>query len=382
MKKPRKICVVTGSRADYGLLYWPMKKIEEHPLFELQLVITGMHLSPIFGNTAGIIEMDGFQISGRVEMLLSGDTHVSISKSVGLGIISFAEMFEKLNPDIVMILGDRFEIMSAVQAALFAKIPVAHLCGGDVTEGAFDEAIRHSISKMAHIHFPTNSDAAKRLKKMGENPKNVHVVGSPGIDRIKRLSFLDRDSLFKKLEFKAKNKNALVVFHPTTLETGDPLSEINELIKSLDSFSEEIGLIITGSNADTTGQHINKLLSEFAERKQNTKFFMSLGSELFLNTLNQMDVIIGNSSSGLYEAPTLGVPAVNIGDRQKGRLKASSVYDCEPRKDSITNAIKNCLDIEQLSTDYPYGNGNTAEKIVEVLLEIENCDELLKKPFF
>lgn len=378
----RKICVVTGSRADYGLLYWLMRLIGEDGDFELQVVVTGMHLSPAFGETWRQIEVDGFSIASKVEMLLAGDSPTAIAKSVGLGVVGFADAYDHLRPDLLMVLGDRFEILAAVQAALFARIPVAHLCGGDVTEGAFDESIRHAITKMAHIHFPTNADAARRLVTMGESPEHVYTVGSSGLDRIRRMTFMAREVFFDTLGATPRARNLLVVFHTATLENSDPLLQVEELLAALDTLGPEVGLLMTGANADTAGQRINARLKDFAEKNSNASFRMSLGSELFINALQKVDAIVGNSSSGLYEAPYFGIPTVNIGDRQKGRLRAASVTDCMPERQAIRAAIENALTRGRQPTVNPYGEGHAADLIVEKLRRIPDFGALIRKPFF
>lgn len=377
----RKICVVTGSRADYGLLYWPMRLLAADPNFEIQVVATGMHLSPAFGETWRQIESDGFPIAARVEMLLSGDSPVSVAKSVGVGVIGFADVIDHLEPDLMLVLGDRFEIFAAVQAALFARVPVAHLCGGDVTEGAFDESIRHAITKMAHLHFPSNAQAAGRLATMGENPAHVHAVGSPGLDRIRRMDFLARDRFFEAVSLAPRSRNLLVAFHPTTLDTLSTLDQVEELVVALASLGPDTGLIITGANADTEGQRLNGRLREFADSREAAIFRMSLGSELFLNALRQADAIVGNSSSGLYEAPYFGTPTVNIGDRQKGRLRARSVIDCATARQSIRAAIVEAMARGRHAVGNPYGNGHAAEAILAMLKCVPDFGALLHKPF-
>lgn len=378
----RRICAVTGSRADYGLLYWPMRLIAEAEEFELQVVATGMHLSPAFGETWRQIREDGFPIDAKVEMLLSGDTGVAIAKSVGLGIIGFADALEKLQPDLMLILGDRFEILAAAQAALFAKVPVAHLCGGDVTEGAFDESIRHAITKMSHLHFPTNAGAAARLIAMGENPDHIHVVGSSGLDRIRRMPFMRREDFFDAIGLAPRSHNLMVALHPTTLESSSALDQAEELITSLDSLGPDVGLLITGANADTEGQRLNERLKAFADARTNAVFRTSLGSELFLNAMRQVDAVVGNSSSGLYEAPWFGTPAVNIGDRQKGRLRAKSVFDSPFDSRSIAAAIKQALACGRFPQDNLYGSGYAAEDIVAQLKQIDDFKALVRKPFY
>jgi UDP-hydrolysing UDP-N-acetyl-D-glucosamine 2-epimerase len=379
---PRKICVVTGSRADYGLLYWPMRLIAEDEAFELQVVVTGMHLSPAFGETWRQVEADGFKIAAKVEMLLAGDSAVAVTKSVGLGVVGFADVFDRLGPDMLMVLGDSFEILAAAQAALIARIPVAHVCGGDVTEGAFDESIRHAVAKMAHVHFPSNADAAARLLAMGENPEHVCTVGSPGVDRIRRMTFMARDTFFDALGVIPRAKNLLVAFHPATLDSDDPLAQLDEVLAALETLGPEIGLLITGSNADTAGQRINARLQAFADSLSGALFRPSLGSDLFINALQHVDAVVGNSSSGLYEAPSFGIPTVNIGDRQKGRLSGDSVIDCLPERHAVQKALERALVRGRKPTVNPYGDGHAAEAILNKLHQIEDFRALVRKPFF
>ena len=378
---PRRICVVTGSRADYGLLYWPMRMLRDDPAFELQLVVTGMHLAQEFGSTVEAIEADGFSVSARVDMLLSGDTPVAVTKSVGLGVVGFADALERLRPDWMLVLGDRFEILAAVQAALFARIPVAHLCGGDVTEGAFDEAIRHAITKMAHLHFATNSAAERRLLQMGERRESVHNVGSTGLDRIRRMDWMERPAVFDAIGLEPRRRNLLVTFHPITLDDRASVEQLEALLEALDGFGDDTGLILTGPNADTEGRSMTARLEDFAEGHDNAVFRMSLGQELYLNTLAQVEAVIGNSSSGLYEAPSFKIPTVNIGDRQKGRLSAASVVDCEPESGAITDAIDEALQRDCSDVINPYGDGDSSARIIAVLKSIDDPASLVRKSF-
>lgn len=377
----RKICVVTGSRADYGLLYWPMRLLADSADFELQIVVTGMHLSPAFGETWRQIGQDGFAISARVDMLLAGDSAGSVTRSVGLGVIGFADVIDRLQPDLMMVLGDRFEILAAVQAALFAKLPVAHICGGDVTEGAFDESIRHAITKMSHLHFPTNRQAAMRLAAMGEDDTHIFVVGNPGLDRVRRMDFMLSETFFRAVGLQPRQRNLLVVFHPATLDASGTLGQLDELMAALDDLGDDVGLIVTGSNADTEGLQMSARLREFSEARSNAVFRMSLGSELFLNALRHVDVVVGNSSSGLYEAPSFGTPAVNIGDRQKGRLRAASVIDCEPQRGAVGEAIAAAFRHGRRQVENPYGDGHAAEAILDALRRVPDYGALLRKPF-
>ncbi len=382
----RKICVVTGSRAEYGLLYWLMKEIQADPGLELQLVVTGMHLSPEFGSTYQVIEEDGFVIDAKVEMLLSSDTPVGIAKSIGLGTIGIADALARLKPEILVLLGDRYEILAAAQAALVARIPVAHIAGGDTTEGAFDEAIRHSITKMSHLHFVTNQDAARRVRQLGENPAHVFNVGSPGLDNLTRLKLLSRQELERDLDFSFKKRNLLVTFHPVTLETQSAEVQFQALLSALDGLGGDVGLIFTKPNADTDGRAIIRRMDSYVTTHANARAYVSLGQLRYLSVMSQVDAVVGNSSSGLYEAPSLGKPTVNIGDRQKGRLQATSIINCAPTVDEIGKALARTLASEgsvmAKSAVNPYGDGHSSVRIKDGLKNIAEPEALLKKHFF
>lgn len=378
----RKICVITGSRSEYGLLYWLMKEIQEDPNLQLQVIATGTHLSPEFGLTYKEIETDGFVIHAKVEMLVSSDTPVGISKSMGLGLIGFADAFSDLKPDMLVLLGDRFEILSAAQAALVARIPIAHIAGGDVTEGAFDEAIRHSITKMAHLHFVTNEISFRRVCQLGENPAHIFNVGSPGIDYIKNMKTLDRWTIEKLLSFHFEEKNVLVTFHPVTLDEESSGKQFEELLRALASFGPTMGILITMPNADVGRGSISSQVDDFVATHPNAKAYTSLGQILYLSIMAQVDAVVGNSSSGLYEAPSFKKPTVNIGDRQKGRLMANSVICCEPDSKSISNAISEALKKDCSNTLNPYGDGNSSRRIKNSLKNLEDPSSLLKKKFF
>lgn len=384
-----RIAVVSGSRADYGLLYSVMQAINDEPLFELLTVVTGMHLSPEFGNTYNTITADGFRIDAKVDCLLSGDSAAATAKSTGLGVIGFADVLPGLAPDLLLVLGDRFEIFAAVQTALILNIPVAHIAGGDTTEGAFDESLRHSISKMSHLHFATNSVAAERLKQMGENPEHVFSVGSPGIDLIKHTPLLSKTEFASRLNIPMRDRMFLVTFHPTTLDgsfdTVVVEQQCNELLAALDHYSADSCVLITKANADTGGRHINRLLQDYADRRNNAMIVSSMGQQLYYSAIAYADVMIGNSSSGLYESPTFKTPTVNIGDRQKGRLRADSVVDCEISKNEIINAINTALTLDCRNTVNPYGDGQATEKILAILRQYhpkERLRGLLKKHFY
>jgi UDP-hydrolysing UDP-N-acetyl-D-glucosamine 2-epimerase len=378
----KTICVVTGSRAEYGLLYWVMKEIAADPDLQLQVAVTGMHLAPQFGLTFRAIEADGFTIDAKVDMQLSSDTPAGIAKSIGRGVIGFADAFEQLQPDMILVLGDRYEILAAAQVALVMRIPIAHIAGGDTTEGAFDEAIRHSITKMSHLHFVTNEDAARRVRQLGENPDHIFDVGSPGLDFIRQMTPMDRTALEASLDFKLREKNILVTFHPVTLDTESAATQFQALLDALDRLGPDLGIVFTKPNADTDGTAIVALIDDYVAHHSNARAFTSLGQVRYLSLMAQVDVVAGNSSSGLYEAPSFGIPAVNIGDRQRGRLQAASVINCAAAESEIFYALKAALVADFSGVVNPYGDGHTAVRIRDVLKQCGDPKTLLKKHFF
>ena len=378
----RKIAVVTGSRAEYGLLYWVLHDLRAAPGIELQLIATGMHLSPEFGLTVKEIERDGFLIARRVEMLLSSDTPGGVAKSIGLGVIGMSDALEQLRPDVVLVLGDRFEILAAVQACLVHNIPVAHIAGGDTTEGAFDESIRHAITKMSHIHFVTNELSAKRVRQLGEDPRYVHVVGNPGLDHLVRLKLLDRKALGESLGAPLAKRNLLITFHPVTLEPGESERQFGELLAALDTLGDDTALWFTRPNGDTGGRALSATLDAWATpRAGRAHVHSSLGQLRYLSLMAQVDAVVGNSSSGLYEAPSFRVPTVNIGDRQRGRLSTVSVVNCVPKREAIEAAIARALTLDCSAVVSPYGDGHAATRIVAALRELPPRADLLKKHF-
>ena len=377
----RKICVVTGSRADYGLLEPVMALLSGDPRFDLQVVVTGMHLSPEFGYTVSVIEDDGYEIADRVESLISGDSPVAIAKSIGLGLIGFADVFQRLKPHWLLILGDRYETFSAAQAAMVANIPIAHIGGGDSTEGAFDEAIRHCITKMSHLHFVTNELSARRVRQLGEDPTTIHVVGSPGIDAIHQMKLMDRESLEKDLGISFKKRNLLITHHPVTLSPSGSAHELEALLSALDNFGDEIGLFFTKANADTFGRTIDRVVEDWVSTRSNAVVFTSLGQLRYLSLMNEVDVVVGNSSSGLYEAPSLHTPTVNIGDRQRGRLSAASVIHCEPEPRAIYEAINKAFELDVSEVENPYGAGHATPRMIEAIAAVNDPKTLLKKRF-
>ncbi|WP_141046795.1 UDP-N-acetylglucosamine 2-epimerase [Aliarcobacter cryaerophilus] len=380
----KKVCVVTGTRAEYGLLYWLLKEIEADKELELQLIATGMHLSPEFGLTYKEIEKE-FKINKKIEMLLSSDTSVGISKSMGLAQISFAESYDELKPDIVIVLGDRYEIFSATSAAMIARIPIAHIHGGEKTEGAFDESIRHSITKMSHLHFTATEEYKNRVIQLGEHPSRVFNVGGMGIENIKRLKLLSKDEFEKSIEFKLNSKNILVTFHPVTLENSTAKEQFQQLLDAIDEL-EDTNIIFTKANSDTDGRVINQMIDEYVTKNfQKSVQFTSLGQLRYLSALQYVDAVVGNSSSGLAEAPSFRIGTINIGDRQKGRIKASSVIDCEANKNSIVKVFAKLYSKEfqnsLINVKNPYGDGYASKRIVEILKNVD-LKNILKKSFY
>lgn len=380
----RKICVVTGTRAEYGLLRWVMQGIKDDPELTLQVIAAGMHLSPEFGLTYREIEKDGFQIDRKVEMLTSSDTPVGIAKSMGLGLIGFADALNELSPDLIVVLGDRFEIFAAVAAALVARIPVAHLHGGEATEGSIDEAIRHSITKMSHLHFVAAEEYRQRVIQLGEQPERVFLVGGLGVDNIKRLKLLDRAELEASLDFKLGQKNLLITFHPVTLERATAVDQMEELLATLAAL-KNTQLIFTMPNADTDGRALVKMVQQFVAQHHNARAYTSLGQLRYLSCIAQVDGVVGNSSSGLAEVPSFKKGAINIGDRQRGRLQATSVINCEPTRQSIEGALKRLYSADfQASLSQvlnPYGEGGATEKII-ASIKSARLEDLLKKRFY
>ena len=383
--QPRRICVVTGSRAEYGLLQGLIKEIQDAQDLELQLVVAGMHLSPEFGLTYREIEKDGFEIDRKVDMGLTSDTSVGIANSIGLGTIGFGEAFHALKPDLLVLLGDRFELLAAASAALVALIPIAHIHGGELTEGAYDDAIRHSITKMAHLHFTASEVYSSRVIQLGEQPKKVFCVGALGIDNIVRLPLLKKDEVEKYIGLSLKGKSLLVTWHPETLNPKSTYEEFQNLLDVLQNY-ESINIVFTKSNADNDGSRINQMIDEFVLKyPENAVVHTSLGQLRYLSTLKYVSGVVGNSSSGIIEAPSLQKGTVNIGNRQLGRLRAASVIDCRPDVQSIKNALDTLFSSQFQSSlpkvSSPYGGSDVARKIACIL---KNCslDGIVRKRFF
>lgn len=359
-----------------------MQGIKDDPALCLQIVATGMHLSPEFGLTYRDIERDGFVIDRKLEVLLSSDSPVGVTKSVGLGTLAFADAFADLRPDVVVLLGDRFESLSAATAAMIARVPIAHLHGGEITEGAFDDAIRHTITKMAHLHFVAAEDYRRRVIQLGEAPERVFLCGGLGVDVIKRTPLLGREALEDLLDFRFGERNLLVTFHPVTLEADAGTGQMAELLAALDAL-QDTRVIITLPNADTGGREMIRMIEAFTATHPKVKAFTSLGQQRYLSCIAQVDAVVGNSSSGLSEAPSFGKGTVNIGDRQQGRLKAASVIDCEPARAAILTALNKLYSPAFKATlkdvRNPYGEGGASEMIVEVLKEFDARGSIRKR---
>ena len=380
----KKICIVTGSRAEYGLLYWLIKEINLDQDFELQLIVTGMHLSSEFGLTYKEIEKE-FRINKKIDIKIASDTSLDISRSMSIAQTSFSKTYNEMKPDIIIILGDRYEIFSAVSSAMISKIPIAHLHGGEATEGLIDEAIRHCITKMSHLHFTATEKYSRRVIQLGEKPTRVFNVGGVGIENIKRLKLLSKEALEKSINFKLNIKNILVTFHPVTLEDKTSKKQFQELLESIDGL-KDTNIIFTKANSDTDGKIINHMIDQYTKKNfYKSMSAASLGQINYLSTLKYVDFMIGNSSSGLLEAPSFNIGTINIGDRQNGRIKSESVVDCLPNKKSIKRAIKiiysNKFQNLLKNVKNPYGNGCASQKIVKVLKTVK-LDNILKKTFF
>lgn len=381
----KRVCVFTATRAEYGLLYWTLRELESAADFELRLLVTGMHLSPEFGETAAQIERDGFQIDERIESLLSSDTAVGVAKSMGLCTLGCADALARLKPDALLLLGDRFEVLAAAQAALVAGIPIVHIHGGEVTEGAYDDAVRHAVTKMAALHFTSAEPFRRRVIQLGENPAAVVVSGAPGLDHLSRTALLDRPALERELGFELGENSCLVTYHPETRALGRNAERFGELLSALDRFPH-LRCVITYPNADNEGRRLIQMLEAFAAaRPERVLARKSLGQLRYLSLLKHARLVIGNSSSGLIEAPSFGLPTINIGERQRGRPLADSVICCPPSADAIALAMERGQEPafrERARTcKNPYGQGQAAQIIVETLRRVD-LPSLQRKGFY
>jgi UDP-N-acetylglucosamine 2-epimerase (non-hydrolysing)/GDP/UDP-N,N'-diacetylbacillosamine 2-epimerase (hydrolysing) len=381
----RRVCVVTGSRAEYGLLSSLMTAIHADTDMQLQIIATNMHLSPEFGLTYQEIEADGFHIDKKVQMLLSSDTANATTKSVGLATIGFADAYEDLKPDIIVVLGDRYEILAAVSAALFYKIPVAHLHGGEITEGAYDDSIRHAITKMSHLHFTSTEEYRKRVIQLGEQPDRAFNVGAIGVENIKKTPLLSRRELEENIGFSLGNKSVLVTYHPVTLENATAKQQVENLLEALERLYD-YKIIFTYPNSDTGGLMIINLINQFVKKHDEQAIaYTSLGKVRYLSALQYVSAVIGNSSSGIIEVPSLGIPVLNIGNRQKGRISAESVIHCGTTKEEIEKGLGTIFS-EQITKRAkqernPYDKEGTIEAIHCVLKEYP-LDNLVQKSFY
>ncbi|MEJ5864138.1 UDP-N-acetylglucosamine 2-epimerase [Pseudomonas farsensis] len=371
----KTIAVFTGTRAEYGLLYWLMKEIKASEDLVLQVVVSGMHLSPEFGETWRMIEADGFEIDAKVEMLLSSDTDIGVVKSMGLGLLGFADALGRLRPDCLVVLGDRFEALAITQAALVMRIPVAHLHGGEITEGAYDDAMRHAISKMADIHLVAAEPYRQRVIQLGEAPQRVFNVGAIGLDHVRRTARMGIEALRESLSFNLQQPFILVTYHPVTMADEGPIESFTALLEALDAFPE-YQVILTYPNADNGGRAIIPLLEAYAQRQPMRVLAVpSLGFKRYLSVVALAAAVLGNSSSGIIEVPSFGVPTVNIGVRQKGRLAAQSVLHCVPERAAIKAALGRALEHEFAKAcrgvDNPYGQGDAAAQITRILRDVD-----------
>jgi UDP-hydrolysing UDP-N-acetyl-D-glucosamine 2-epimerase len=384
----RKICVVTTSRADYGLLFYLLREIQADPDLQLLIIATGMHLSPEFGLTASDIERDGFRLDKKVEMLLSADSETAIVKSIGLGMVGFADALGSLKPDILVLLGDRFELLAPAAAALHLRIPIAHIHGGETSQGAVDESTRHAITKMACLHFAATELYRKRVVQMGEDPGRVYNFGAPGLDYVHRQKLLSRNQLAAQLGLDLNATTAIVTYHSVTLESRSSLEQIEGLLAALRRSG--IAAVFTKANADANGRIINQTVARFCDSNQTKyRLFDNLGQKIYLSCLKHLDLMIGNSSSGLTEAPSFRLPVVNIGDRQKGRIKAANIIDTGYGAREILKDIRKACssvfkkNLANLKNPYdPFGDGKTSFRIKETLKKTVINRDFLQKKFF
>ena len=379
----RIVTVITVGRSDYSILFPVLRKIDDDPQLGLRLIVSGMHLSPEFGLTVGEIEADGFHVSERIETLLSADTPQSIAKAIGLGAIGFSQAFSRSRPEILVVLGDRFEMYAAALAALPFKVPVAHIHGGEVTRGAIDDALRHSITKLSHLHFVATEEYARRVKQMGEESWRVHLSGAPSLDNIREFEPLKPEGLKERHGLRLESPFLLVTFHSVTLEYEDTEHQICELLGALSCFS--MPAVFTVSNADTNGRLISRKVEAFSKKHRQVQIVANLGREGYLSLLARASAMVGNSSSGIIEAPSFGLPVVNIGRRQEGRVQAMNVINVGHSSEEIQNGIRKALRpdfrVSLKGLLNPYFHGEASELIVSRLKEMDIDDNLLRKKF-
>lgn len=382
----KKICIITGTRAEYGLLKPVIDKVYRADDMELNLVVTGMHLSAEFGWTYQEIEQDGYPIHAKIEMLLSSDTAVGITKSMGVELIGFSDYFAVNAPDMVIILGDRYEAFIAAAAAMMSRIPIAHIHGGEITEGAIDEAIRHSITKMSHIHFTAADEYRKRVIQMGESPETVYNVGSLGVEGITTLKLLTREELEKSIGFVFSRETIMVTYHPATLANMTSAEQFQNILDVLDEHPE-LDVIFTKANSDTDGRIINSMIDKYVEdHQERCQAYISLGQLRYLSALRFCAVVLGNSSSGMIEAPSLGIPTINVGDRQAGRICAKSVLSCENDVQDIDRTLRKALSAEFrnsiINVNNPYEKKQTSRMILDIIRKALDRGIDIKKRFY
>lgn len=368
----RKICVVTSTRADFGIMSRMVDIMHKDSEIDLKLLVTGMHLSKKFGNTYKEINVP---ITKKIDIQIEKEP----SHSTAVAIEKFSKIFKKLKPDIVVLLGDRYEIMGVAQACMFNNIPIAHLYGGETTEGAIDEAIRHSVTKMSHLHFTSCEEYRKRVIQLGENPERVFNVGALGIENIKKVPLMTKGELEQSTGFKFGKKNLLVTFHPVTLE-GNSTEQFKELLSALDEL-KDTNIIITSPNSDSGSKELFKLIYEFVDKNNNCLYIKSLGMKRYLSAIQYVDAVVGNSSSGIIEVPSFRKPTINIGNRQKGRIQALSIINCEPVKKNILEAIEKAYTTDFSNTVNPYEKENTAQNIIDILKDFD-LNNIIKKEFY
>ncbi len=384
MKK--RISILTATRAEYGLLKPIIQKLRGNESFDVRLVVTGAHLSPEFGLTYREIVMDGIPIDEKIEILLSADTPAAISKSMGLAMVSFADYFSRLNPDLLIVLGDRYETLAVAIAAMNQRIPIAHLYGGETTEGAIDESIRHAITKLSYLHFTSTLEYRNRVIQLGESPDRVFCVGAVGVENIRQVKLMSRVELEEQLHFRLDKPYAVITFHPVTLELGASSAQIAALLEACDTF-KDMKFVFTKANSDTEGRIINQMIDEYVSVHHNAIAVTSLGMVRYLSALKSAAMVIGNSSSGLVEAPSFGIPTINIGDRQRGRLQSESVINCKPVKEEIERAIEQALSSDFITNARksvnPYGDGKVSDKIADTIEDFLLNNKIdLKKVFY
>lgn len=367
----KKIAVFTGTRAEYGLLYWLLKDIQAHPSLELQLLVSAMHLSPEFGMTYKQIESDGFQITEKVEMLLSSNSAVGTVKSIGLGVIGFADALDRMKPDLLIVLGDRFEALAAAQAAMILRIPIAHIHGGEITEGAYDDAIRHAITKLSLLHFTSTDIHRNRVIQLGEHPSRVFNVGALGLDHLVRTQLMSIKELSTSLDFNLIKPYFLVTYHPVTAASEPAKESFINLLQSLAQFPDH-QVILTYPNADNGGREIIPLLEEYASKQpERVLAIPSLGHKRYLSAVKHAQAVVGNSSSGIIEVPSFKIPSINIGERQRGRMAAKSVISCPPTTQAISKALSSGLKNDFFKVTNPYGKGQASEAILREVLKAD-----------